>query len=163
MSRMTGPDCVVMCNLINTRARAQDGNGEKAGAGMGTETRGRTQDENGDGSGYGNESCSGDGNGDEDGNRDGNKDGSGEGGGDAKKCKKPHTSCRRDDIGSGGDLRGKRKQRIQERIRSLAADPDNIDNSKEAWREAQGAQSLRKKGTSEESVSPLSRLIRGCL
>ena len=55
-----------------------------------------TLDGNRDGSGDGNESSSGDGNGDEDGNGDGNEDGIGEGGGEAKKCKKPHKSCRHD-------------------------------------------------------------------
>ena len=66
MTRMTGTDCAVMCNLTNTH------------------------------SGDGNESSSGDGNGKEDGNRDGNEDRNGEGGGVAKKRKKLNMNCRRD-------------------------------------------------------------------
>ena len=80
----------------NERAKYGDGSGDGVGTGTGVETRGRTQDENGDGSGDGNESSSGDGNGDEGGNEDGNEDGIKEGGGEAKKCKKPHKSCKRD-------------------------------------------------------------------
>ena len=53
-----------------------DGSGDGAGTGTGTgvETRGRTQNGNGDG----------------------NEEGIGEGGGEAKKRKKPHHNCRRD-------------------------------------------------------------------
>ena len=65
------------------------------GIGTGVETRRRTQDGNEDERGDGNGSSNGDGNGDEDENGNGNEDGIGEGGGEAKKCKKPHKSCRR--------------------------------------------------------------------
>ena len=120
-------------------------------------TRGRTRD--GDGSGDGNESSSGDGNGDEE--RDGNEDGIGEGGGEAKKCKRPHKSCRHD-VGNGGDLGGKRKKRRQERVGSVAADPDSLlENRKEEGGETKGTQGSSKGCTSRESVFPLSRLIRG--
>ena len=73
----------------------RDGSGGGAGTGTGTvvETRGRTQNGNGDRSGDGNESSSGGGNGDEDGNEKGDVD---EGGEEAKKGKKPHKKCRRD-------------------------------------------------------------------
>ena len=59
------------------------------------ETCGRTQDGDRDGNGDGNESSNGDGNGYEDGNGDGNEDGIEERG-EAKKRKKSHKSCRRD-------------------------------------------------------------------
>ena len=85
---------------------AKYGNGDWGGDGVtmrtGTEmeSRGRTQDGNGDESGGGNESISGDGNGYEDGIRDGNGDGNGDRIGEgeevAKKRKKPHNNCRRD-------------------------------------------------------------------
>ena len=136
------------------RGESRNGNGDGGG------DRGRTQDGNGDGSGDKNESSSGDGNGDEDGNGDGNEEGVEEGGGEAKKRKKPHKSCRRD-VGNGGDLSGKRKKRRQQRVGSVAAGPDNLENSKEAGGETQGTQSLSKNCSSRESVSPLSRLIRG--
>ena len=64
--------------------------------GTGVENGGRTQDENGDGSKDGNESNSGDGNGDENRNGDGIENGIYEGRGKAKKRKKPHKRCRRD-------------------------------------------------------------------
>ena len=60
------------------------------------ETRRRTQDGNGNGSGDVNESSSGDGNRDDDGSGNGNEDGIGEPGREAKKRKKPHKNCRRD-------------------------------------------------------------------
>ena len=43
----------------------------------------------------------------------------------------------------------------------MAANPDNLENSKEAGGEAQGTQGLSKNCTSRESVSPVLRLIRG--
>ena len=95
------------------------------------EARGRTQDRNGQGSGDGKESSSGDGNGDEDGNGDGNEGGIEEGGGEAKKRNKPYKSCKHD-VENGGDLGGKRKKRRQERVGLVAANPDNLENSKEA-------------------------------
>ena len=140
----------------------EDGSGDGAGTGSGTgvETRGLTQDGNGDGSGDGNESSSGDGDGDEDENRGRNENGIGESGREANKRKKPHKSCRRH-MRNGGDLGGKRKKRRQERVGSVAANPDNLDNIKEAEGEAQGTQSLGENCASRGSVSPLSRLIRG--
>ena len=92
---------------------AQDGNengsGDGAGTGTGTgvKTRRRTPDGNGDGDGDGSEDSSGDGNGDDD-NGNGNKDRIGEGGREAKKYKKPKSSCRRR-AGNGGDTGGKGK------------------------------------------------------
>ena len=80
MTRMTGPDCVVMCNLINTH----------------THTHTHTK----------------------------------------KKCRKG-------------------------RVGSVAANSDNLGSNKEAEGGAQGAQGSSKICTSRESVSPLSRLIRG--
>ena len=43
----------------------------------------------------------------------------------------------------------------------VAANPDNQENNKEAGGGAQGIQRLNKNCTDRESVSPLSRLIRG--
>ena len=80
MTRMTGPDCVVMCNLINTHTHTH------------THTHRHTQ---------------------------------------------------------------KRK------VGSVAANSDNPGSNKEAEGGAQGAQGSSKICTSRESVSPLSRLIRG--
>ena len=109
------------------------------------ETRGLTLDGNGAGSGDGNENTSIDGNG------DGNKDGIGEGGREAKKRKKPHRSCRHH-VRNRGDLGGKRKKRRQERVDSVAANPDSLENSKEAGGGAQGTQGLSKNCTSKECV-----------
>ena len=50
---------------------------------------------------------------------------------------------------------------IVERLGSVAADPDNLEQRKEAGREASGSQGLSKNCTNRECVSPLSRLIRG--
>ena len=137
----------------------RDGSGDGAGTGTGTGvgTRRRTLDGNGDGSGDGSEDCSRDGNGDDD---NGNVNRIGEGGREAKKRKKPQNNCRRR-AGNGGDTGGKRKKCRKERVGSVAANPDNLDSNKEAGGGAQGAQGSSKICTSRESVSPLSRLIRG--
>ena len=60
-----------------------------------------------------------------------------------------------------GDMGGKRKKCRKERVGSVAANPDNLGSNKEAGGGAQGAQGSSKICTSRESVSPLSRLIRG--
>ena len=49
----------------------------------------------------------------------------------------------------------------KERVGSVAANPDNLGSNKEAGGGTQGAQGSNKICTSRESVSPLSRLIRG--
>ena len=49
----------------------------------------------------------------------------------------------------------------EERVGSVAANPDNLGSNKEAGGAAQGSQGSNKICTSRESVSPLSRLIRG--
>ena len=54
---------------------------------------------------------------------------------------------------------GKRKKCRKERVGSVAANPDG--SNKEAGGGAQCAQGSSKICTSRESVSPLSRLIRG--
>ena len=56
---------------------------------------------------------------------------------------------------------GKRKKYRKERVGSVAANSDNLRSNKEAGGGAQGAQGSSKICTSRESVSPLSRLIRG--
>ena len=94
MTRMTGPDCVVMCNLINTHTHT-------------------------------------------------------------------HTHTHRRRAGNGGDMGGKRKICRKERVGSVAANSDNLGSNKETGGGAQGAQGSSKIYTSRESVSPLSRLIRG--
>ena len=134
-----------------------DGSGDGAGTGTGTGTgvgiRRRTPDGNGDVS----EDCSGDGNGDND---NGNENGTGEGRRGTKKRKKPQNSCRRR-AGNGGDMGGKQKKYRKERVGSVAAHSDNLGSNKEVGGGAQGAQGSSKICTSRESVSPLSRLIRG--
>ena len=57
----------------------------------------------------------------------------GESEGGAKKRTKPDNRCRRG-VGNGGDLGGNRKKR-NERVGSVVADPDNLENSEEAGRE----------------------------
>ena len=100
MTRMTGPDCVVMCNLINTHTHT------------------------------------------------------------AKKRKKPLNSCRRQG-GNGGDFGGTRKRCRKGSVGPVAANSNIVEVNKEAGGGAQGTLSLSKNCTSRESVSPLSRLIRG--
>ena len=81
MTRMTGPDCAVMCNLINTHTHTHTH----------THTSGRG----------------------------------------TKKRKKPQNSCRRR-AGNGGDMGGKRKKCRKERVRSVAANSDDLGSYKEA-------------------------------
>ena len=64
-------------------------------------------------------------------------------------------------MGNGKDLAGKRKTCRKERVGPVAANPDNIESNKEAGGGAQGTQGSSKNCRSKESVSPLSRLIRG--
>ena len=106
------------------------------------------QDGNGDGSG--------DGDGD---NGNGNEDRIGKGRKEAKSRKKPQNSCKCR-AGNRGDTGGKRKKCGKERVGSVAANPDNLESSKEAGGGAQGTQDSSKRCTSRESVSPRSRLIR---
>ena len=83
----------------------------QTGTGTWVEARGRSQDSNGDGK----ESSSGDGNGNGDGDRDGDENENGnedeirDSGGKAIKRKKPHNKSFRRDVGSWGNLGGKRK------------------------------------------------------
>ena len=58
-------------------------------------------------------------------------------------------------------MSGKRKKCRKERVGSVPANPDNLGSNKEAGGGAQGAQGSSKICKSRESVSPLSRLIRG--
>ena len=136
-----------------------DGSGDGAGTGTGTGVgiRRRTPDGNGDGNGDVSEDCSGDGNGDDD---NGNENRIGEGGRGTKNRKSSQNSCRRR-AGNGGDMGGKRKKCRKERVGSVAANSDNLGSNKETEGEAQGAQGSSKIYTSRESVSTLSRLIRG--
>ena len=65
----------------------------------------------------------------------------GEGEGPANKRKKPQKRYRRD-VENGGELGERRKQRRQEIIGSEDVDPEDLDNRKEAGKEAQGAHGL---------------------
>ena len=58
-----------------------------------------------------------------------------------------------------GELGGKSKKRRRERASSVGADRSYLENSKEAKREAQGAEGLDKNG--RKSVSPSWSLING--
>ena len=107
------------------------------------------QDGNGDGSGDGDEN-----------NGNGNEVRIGRGGRETKKRKKPQNSCRRH-VGNGGDLGGKREKCGKERVSPVDANPNNLESNKDAGGGAHSTQGSDKKCTSRESVSPLSRLIRG--
>ena len=122
---------------------------------MGTEveTHRRTPDGNGDGPKVSSE----DGNGDE---GNGNESRVGDGEKEAKKRKKPLNSCRRQG-GNGGDFGGTRKRCRKGSVGPVAANSNIVEINKEAGGGAQGTLSLSKNCTSRESVSPLSRLIRG--
>ena len=54
-----------------------------------------------------------------------------------------------------------RKKCRKERVGSVAANPDDLESNKEAGGGAQRTQGSSKNCTSSESVSSLSRLIRG--
>ena len=54
-----------------------------------------------------------------------------------------------------------KKKCRKERVGSVAANPDNLESNKEAGGGAQDTQGSSKSCTCRESVSPLSRLIRG--
>ena len=143
------------------------GDGDGAGTGTGVVANEGAQDGNGDGSGdeagpgtgtgVGTCSRTPDGNGDDD---TGNENRIGEGGREGKKRKKLHNSCRRR-AGNGGDAGRNKTKCRKERVGSVAANPDYLGSNKEAGGGAQGAQGSSKICTSRESVSPLSRLIRG--
>ena len=49
---------------------------------------------------------------------------------------------------NGGNLGGKRKERRQEKVSSVAANPKLLENSKEAVGEIHGTQGLSKNGIS---------------
>ena len=68
--------------------------------------------------------------------------------------------CRRH-AGNGGDLGGKRGKCRKERVGPVVANPDNLESNKKAEGVAQGSQDSSENCTSRESVTPLSRLIRG--
>ena len=68
-------------------------------------------------------------------------------------------NCSRREGRNGGNLGGKRKKRSrQERVGSVAADPDNQENTKEAGGEAQGTQGFSKDRIRRESMSPFCRV-----
>ena len=61
----------------------------------------------------------------------------------------------------GGDFGGTRKRCRKGSVGPVAANSNIVEINKEAGGGAQGTLSLSKNCTSRESVSPLSRLIRG--
>ena len=73
--------------------------------------------------------------------------------------RRPRNRCKCD-LGHGGDLGGKRKNVNKKTVGSVAANPDYVENSKEARGEAQGTRGSSKNCTGRER-SPLSRVIRG--
>ena len=143
---------------VEANEGAQDGNGDWSGDGAGTGTGTgvgicrRTPDGNGDGNGDRSEDCSGDGNGDDD---NGNENGIGEGGREAKKRKKPQNSCRRPPWEDQCEWH--RMTRMTGPDCAVMCNLINIHT----YIHTQGTLSLSKNCTSRESVSPLSRLIRG--
>ena len=56
-----------------------------------------------------------------------------------------------------GETSVERQKRWQETVRSVATDSDNLENSKDAEREAQGTQGLSKNCTHIDRVCPLCR------
>ena len=67
-----------------------------------------------------------------------------------------------DAVRETGETRVEREKKCgKERVGSVAANPDNLESSKEAGGGAQATQGSSKNCTSRESLSPLSRLIRG--
>ena len=65
---------------------------------------------------------------------------------------KSHNSCRHD-VGNGRELGIKKKKCRQERISSVAADSNHLDNSNKEERKAQATQGLSKNCTSRERAS----------
>ena len=63
--------------------------------------------------------------------------------------------------GNGGDFGGTRKRCRKGSVGPVAANSNIVEINKEAGGGAEGTLSLSKNCTSRESVSPLSRLIRG--
>ena len=105
--------------------------GTGAGTGTGLGTRRKTPDGSKDGNGDGSEDSSRDRNRDEE-NGNGNEDKIREGGREVKKRSKPKNSCRRH-VGNKGDLGGKRKKCIKERVGPVATtNLDNLESNKEA-------------------------------
>ena len=84
----------------------------------------------------------------------------GEGGREVKKRKRSQKRYRRH-VENGEHLGGRRNQRRQESIGSVDVGSEDLKNSNEAGKEAQGAQGFSKNCTNRESVSPVKRLIRG--
>ena len=67
-----------------------------------------------------------------------------------------------DAVRETGETRVEREKKCRkERAGLVAANPDNLESTKEAEGGAQDTQGSSKNCTSRESVSPLSRLIRG--
>ena len=141
---------------------AQDGNGNGAGTGTGTGvgTRSRTPDGNGNGNGDGSEDCivaeMGTGTA-----ITGTRIGLGRAEGRRKSARNHKIAV--DAVRETGEtwwVESEKKCR-KERVGSVAANPDNLGSNKKAGGGGQGAQGSSKICTSRESVSPLSRLIRG--
>ena len=68
-----------------------------------------------------------------------------------------------DAVRETGETRVESEKNVEKKglVQTVAANPDNLENNKEEGGGAQGAQGSTNICTSRESVSPLSRLIRG--
>ena len=130
MTRMTGSDCVVMCNLINTHTHMYTHTHQRERERERMRERENTGWERGREWGQKRESSSGDGNGDGNRNGNGNEDRIGEGGEETKKRKKPHKSCRHHV--RIGETWVERKNNLKKRVGPVVANPDNLENKKEA-------------------------------
>ena len=74
-----------------------------------------------------------------------------------EEAQKTHKSCRRH-TGNGGDLSGKRKKCRQERVDSVATNPDNLENRKEAGGEHKVLRA-QVRNVQVERVCPLCRVL----
>ena len=152
---------------VEVNEGAQDGNGDGrgdgAGTGTGMETHRRTPDGNGDGNGNGNGDGSEDSSGDGNGARikvTGTKIGSGRA--EERRRSAINRKIVVDAKWETGETWVERKKKCRkERIGPVAANSDNLESHKEAEGRAQGTLDSSRNFTGRESVSPLSRLIRG--
>ena len=143
---------------VEVNEGAQDVNGNRAGTGTGTRVRTRRRTPDGKGTGTGMEARivaeMGTGTG-----ITGTRVGSGRAEGRRKSARNRKIAV--DAVRETGETWVESEKCRKERVGSVAANPDNLGSNKEAGGGAQGAQGSSKICTSRESVSPLSRLIRG--
>ena len=140
--------------------RAQYGNGARTGTGTGVETCRRTQDVNGTGTGTEAKIVAEMGTGTR---ITGTGTRIGLGRAEERRRSARNRKIVVDAMWETGEtwLGGKRKKCRKERVGPVAANPNNLESSKEAPGGARGTQNLSKNFISRESVTPWSRLIRG--